>query len=87
LRIAVNGELDELESLLAAASSLLVPGGVMAVLSFHSLEDRLVKRAFHDKQVWAPLWKKPRTASDDETNLNPRARSAKLRAAGRVGAG
>jgi 16S rRNA (cytosine1402-N4)-methyltransferase len=81
IRIAVNHELEELEALLAALSSLLVPGGTVAILSFHSLEDRLVKRAFLDKRVWAPLWKKPRIASDEETAYNPRARSAKLRAA------
>jgi 16S rRNA (cytosine1402-N4)-methyltransferase len=81
LRIAVNGELEELEALLAALPSMLVPGGVAAILSFHSLEDRLVKRAFLDKDTWAPHWKKPRVASDEETALNPRARSAKLRAA------
>jgi 16S rRNA (cytosine1402-N4)-methyltransferase len=81
LRIAVNRELDELAALLAALPRLLVPGGVVAVLSFHSLEDRLAKRTFADKHTWAPLWKKPRVASDEETAMNPRARSAKLRAA------
>jgi 16S rRNA (cytosine1402-N4)-methyltransferase len=81
LRIAVNRELEELEALIAALPLLLAPGGVAAILSFHSLEDRLVKRAFHDKSKWAPHWKKPRVASDEETAMNPRARSAKLRAA------
>lgn len=85
LRIAVNDELEELEALIAALPSLLAPGGVAAILSFHSREDRLVKRAFHDKAVWAPLWKKPRIASDEETALNPRGRSAKLRAARLLG--
>ncbi len=81
LRIAVNRELDELSLLLAAMPRVVVPGGLVAVLSFHSLEDRLVKRALADKATWAPLWKKPRVASDEETAMNPRARSAKLRAA------
>jgi 16S rRNA (cytosine1402-N4)-methyltransferase len=84
LRIAVNGELDELEALLAALPRLLAPGGVAAVISFHSLEDRLVKRAFHDRATWAPLTKKPLVASEEESAANPRARSAKLRAAARV---
>jgi 16S rRNA (cytosine1402-N4)-methyltransferase len=81
LRIAVNHELEELDALLAALPALLVPGGNATILSFHSLEDRLVKRAFADKRMWAPHWKKPRVATDEETALNPRARSAKLRAA------
>ncbi len=85
LRIAVNHELEELETLLAALPSLLASGGIAAILSFHSREDRLVKRAFADKSVWAPLWKKPRIASDEETALNPRGRSAKLRAARLLG--
>jgi len=85
LRIAVNHELDELESLLAALPSVLAPGGIAAILSFHSLEDRLAKRAFHDRELWSPLTKKPLVATDDEANLNPRARSAKLRAARRRG--
>jgi 16S rRNA (cytosine1402-N4)-methyltransferase len=81
LRIAVNRELDELAALLADLPRIVAPSGAVAILSFHSLEDRLVKRALADKTQWAPLWKKPRVASDEETALNPRARSAKLRAA------
>jgi 16S rRNA (cytosine1402-N4)-methyltransferase len=84
LRIAVNGELDQLEALLASLPHVLRPGGRAAILSFHSLEDRLVKRAFHDRDVWSPLTKKPEVATDDETAQNPRARSAKLRAAVRL---
>jgi 16S rRNA (cytosine1402-N4)-methyltransferase len=84
LRIAVNGELDELTNLIGALGRLVSPGGVVAILSFHSLEDRIVKRAFQDQGSWEPLWKKPRVASDEETAENPRSRSAKLRAARRV---
>jgi len=84
LRIAVNGELDELATLLATLPSLVAPGGAVAILSFHSLEDRLVKRAFQDGSAWEPMWKKPRLASDEETTENPRSRSAKLRAARRA---
>ena len=84
LRIAVNGELDELDALLAALPALITPGGVAAIISFHSLEDRPVKRAFQARDVWQPLTKKPRLATDNESSLNPRARSAKLRAARRV---
>jgi 16S rRNA (cytosine1402-N4)-methyltransferase len=86
LRIAVNRELEELESLLATLPDVLVPGGVAAILSFHSLEDRLVKRAFATPD-WAPLSKKPLVASDEEHALNARSRSAKLRAARRVEGG
>ena len=84
LRIAVNRELDELKALIEAAARILAPGGVLAVISFHSLEDRIVKHALRDRAVWRPLTKKPITASDEETADNPRARSAKLRAALRV---
>jgi len=59
-------------------------GGRVAILSFHSLDDRLVKRAFHDRETWDPLTKKPVMASEEEGAANPRARSAKLRAAKRV---
>jgi 16S rRNA (cytosine1402-N4)-methyltransferase len=80
IRIAVNRELDELAGLLALLPGTLAPGGVAAVLSFQSLEDRLVKRAFV-LPPWLPLTKKPQGPSDEECNVNPRARSAKLRAA------
>ncbi|HEU4407263.1 MAG TPA: 16S rRNA (cytosine(1402)-N(4))-methyltransferase RsmH [Polyangiaceae bacterium] len=83
LRIAVNGELDAVSALLAAAPRVLAPGGVAAFLSFHSLEDRLVKRALADRATWEPLSKKPLTARDDELAQNPRSRSAKLRLARR----
>ncbi|MBX3192324.1 MAG: 16S rRNA (cytosine(1402)-N(4))-methyltransferase RsmH [Labilithrix sp.] len=84
LRIAVNHELDELESLLAALPRVVAPGGVAAVISFHSLEDRLVKRAFQAKRTWQSLTKKPLVATDEEGAANPRSRSAKLRAARRL---
>ena len=84
LRIAVNRELEELEGLIAALPRLVEPGGVTAVISFHSLEDRLVKRAFQSKDTWGPLTKKPVVAGDEEGAQNPRSRSAKLRAARRL---
>jgi 16S rRNA (cytosine1402-N4)-methyltransferase len=83
LRIAVNRELEELEQLLASLGDVVAQGGVAAVISFHSLEDRLVKRAFA-RPEWHALTKKPVMASDEEYARNPRARSAKLRAAARV---
>jgi 16S rRNA (cytosine1402-N4)-methyltransferase len=83
LRIAVNRELEELESLLAALPDIVAPGGVAAILSFHSLEDRQVKQAFHAKETWETLWKKPLSAGDEERSINLRSRSAKLRAARR----
>ena len=84
LRIAVNREIDELEKLLLWATARIAPGMSFAVLSFHSLEDRLVKELFRQGEVWKPLTKKPRIASDDEVTRNPRARSAKLRVARRL---
>jgi 16S rRNA (cytosine1402-N4)-methyltransferase len=84
LRIAVNGELDELVALLDQATRVVRPGGVVAIIAFHSLEDRLVKRALRDRAIWSPLTKKPVVAGDDEVAENPRARSAKLRAARRL---
>ncbi len=84
LRIAVNAELEELEALLAAAPGLLRPGGVAVVVSFHSLEDRLVKRAFCRREVWQRLTPKPLVATPAEQAENPRSRSAKLRAASRL---
>ncbi len=85
LRIAVNHELDELERLLASLASLVKPGGRAAIISFHSLEDRLVKNYFRNHpEAWRILTKKPLVASDEELSVNPRARSAKLRIAERV---
>jgi 16S rRNA (cytosine1402-N4)-methyltransferase len=83
LRIAVNRELEELDQLLTALPHVLAEGGVAAIIAFHSLEDRLVKRAFVGGP-WAPCTKKPQMASEEECAQNPRARSAKLRAARRV---
>lgn len=84
LRIAVNGELEQLEALLAALPKVVRTSGRVAIISFHSLEDRLVKRAFHDRDTWEPITKKPILASEEEAGANPRARSAKLRAARRI---
>jgi 16S rRNA (cytosine1402-N4)-methyltransferase len=84
LRIAVNDELGALDRLLAALPKLVRVGGRAGIISFHSLEDRRVKRAFRDTAVWLPLTKKPVEASDEEAARNPRARSAKLRVAVRV---
>ncbi|MBI3412252.1 MAG: 16S rRNA (cytosine(1402)-N(4))-methyltransferase RsmH [Planctomycetes bacterium] len=81
LRIAVNDELGALERFLAVAPDLLTPGGRLVVISFQSLEDRLVKRALRNKEIWEELTRKPVTAQDEEIRNNPRARSAKLRAA------
>jgi 16S rRNA (cytosine1402-N4)-methyltransferase len=83
LRIAVNDELGALDRLLAQLPACLKPGGRAVVISFHSLEDRRVKQAFRDKATWDVLTKKPVTAGPDEERTNPRARSAKLRAARR----
>jgi 16S rRNA (cytosine1402-N4)-methyltransferase len=87
LRIAVNSELKEVSALLELARTRLKPGGVLAVISFHSLEDRLVKRAFQDRMTWAPLTKKPIIATEEEQAQNPRSRSAKLRVARRLAPG
>lgn len=84
LRLAVNRELEELAAALSAASQMVRPGGVASFISFHSLEDRLVKRAFLDRDKWERLHKKPLRASDDEQAENPRSRSAKLRSARRI---
>lgn len=84
LRIAVNRELDELQELLDALPEVLAVGGVAAMLSFHSLEDRLVKHAFLGAG-WQKSTKKPIVPTDDERAHNPRSRSAKLRVARLVG--
>ena len=87
LRIFVNRELDDLKALLEAAPQILKSGGRVVVISFHSLEDRIVKDAFREgvqKGYFSLLTKKPVTATEEESDRNPRARSAKLRAAERV---
>jgi 16S rRNA (cytosine1402-N4)-methyltransferase len=100
LRIFVNGELDELHLALAAAERVLKPGGRLVVVSFHSLEDRIVKNFLTERAKagggsrhlpeiaqavpsFVLLTKRPVIADDDELSVNPRARSAKLRAAER----
>jgi 16S rRNA (cytosine1402-N4)-methyltransferase len=87
LRMAVNGELGEITALLQLARTRLKPGGYLAVMSFHSLEDRLVKRELQNRMLWAPTTKKPIIATDEEQAQNPRSRSAKLRVARRLEAG
>jgi 16S rRNA (cytosine1402-N4)-methyltransferase len=87
LRIFVNHELDDLKALMEAAPQVLKPGGRLVVISFHSLEDRIVKdamRAGAKDEYFRLLTKKPVTASEDEIERNPRSRSAKMRAAERV---
>lgn len=87
LRIRVNDELGEIQSLLKSAGSLLRPGGRVVLISFHSLEDRLVKDAFREagqKKLLQVLTKKPVVAGEEEERQNPRSRSAKLRAAEKV---
>lgn len=103
LRIAVNGELDALQEGLKQAVGLLRPGGRLAVISFHSLEDRICKEFLHEQAqgcICPPdlpvcachreptvrlLWRRPVTPTEEETAANPRARSAKLRAAEKLG--
>ncbi len=87
LRIFVNRELDDLRKLLEAAPQLLKPGGRLVVISFHSLEDRIVKDAMREGAKaghYKLLTKKPVTPEQLEIDRNPRARSAKMRAAEKV---
>jgi 16S rRNA (cytosine1402-N4)-methyltransferase len=85
LRIVVNQELQALERFLEQVPEWLLPGGRLAVISFHSLEDRLVKWAFRRDPRWQILTPKPIQADPQECQANPRARSAKLRVAAKEG--
>ncbi|SEC30778.1 16S rRNA (cytosine(1402)-N(4))-methyltransferase RsmH [Terriglobus roseus] len=90
LRIRVNDELGEIRSLLESAPSLLKFGGRLAVISFHSLEDRLAKDALKEggeRGIWNVITRKPVIAAELEVDRNPRSRSAKLRVAERIKAG
>jgi 16S rRNA (cytosine1402-N4)-methyltransferase len=87
LRIHVNRELDEIKALMEAAPKLLKPSGRLVAISFHSLEDRIVKDSLREgahKGIWTLLTKKPVTAGEEEIERNPRSRSAKLRAGERT---
>jgi 16S rRNA (cytosine1402-N4)-methyltransferase len=84
LRIAVNDELKSLEIALRRIPDCLRPGGRLAVISFHSLEDRRVKEAFQNDMRLKVLTRRPLRAEESETAKNPRSRSAKLRVAERV---
>jgi 16S rRNA (cytosine1402-N4)-methyltransferase len=90
LRIYVNRELDEIRELMEAAPRLLKPSARLAVISFHSLEDRIAKDSLREgarQGIWEILTKKPVTAGEEEIERNPRSRSAKLRAAEKLGKG
>jgi 16S rRNA (cytosine1402-N4)-methyltransferase len=79
LRLAVNEELDSLKEVIPQAVSLLAPGGLLAIISFHSLEDRIVKYAFRESPGCEVLTKKPIIPTEEECRQNRRSRSAKLR--------
>lgn len=84
LRITVNNELENLKEGLKGAADILEPQGKIVVISFHSLEDRIVKEFFKQEPTLKPITKKPITPSAQEIRRNPRARSAKLRAATKI---
>ena len=82
----MNDELGEIQTLLKSAGSLLKPGGRVVLISFHSLEDRLVKDNFREglqSGMYEVLTRKPVVAGEEEERRNPRSRSAKLRACGK----
>lgn len=84
LRIAVNDELGALRDAIDGARDILAPGGRLAIITFHSLEDRIVKHAFRDAEDLNVLTKHPLVPTEEETEHNPRARSAKLRLAEKI---
>ena len=85
LRIVVNDELEALKDAIRASERVLAPGGRLAIITFHSLEDRIVKQAF-ENAPWVQVTEKPITPSREEIQSNPRSRSAKLRIAERAAA-
>ena len=90
LRIYVNRELEEIKELFEAAPNLLKPSARLAVISFHSLEDRIAKDSLRDgakNGIWSIVTKKPLVADEEEIGRNPRSRSAKLRVAERQAIG
>jgi 16S rRNA (cytosine1402-N4)-methyltransferase len=84
LRIEVNDEMNVLRELLEQSVSALKTGGRLAVITFHSLEDRIVKECMKNEKQFNVLYKKPVTPSLEEIKRNPRSRSAKLRAAEKI---
>jgi 16S rRNA (cytosine1402-N4)-methyltransferase len=84
LRIAVNTELENLSTILDEAVPLLKPGARFCVISFHSLEDRVVKRKFNKNEYLNVVTSKPVTPAADEIAENPRSRSARLRVAEKI---
>ena len=87
LRIVVNGELESLETLIAKAPLWLKSGGIIGIISFHSLEDRIVKHGFRNSELLEVITKKPITPQAEEIRENPRSRSAKLRFARKIVSG
>ena len=84
LRIAVNRELDNLVKILDDAPTILLQGSRICIITFHSLEDRIVKQAFANNKAYKVITKKPVLPTAEEVAVNPRSRSAKLRVAERV---
>ena len=84
LRIVVNGELESLETLIDKAPLWLKPGGIIGIISFHSLEDRIVKHGFRNSELLEVITKKPIVPQPEEIAENPRSRSAKLRFARKI---